>query len=327
MFVRFFLILGVLLPILLTARKVLTGPPSQYEAGPWLTGPLLAPSGHTMTYGHRNYEPYVFYTINKGNYDKNWKSHSIPHLMNLIMIPTFQFGVLPWMEVDFGTPFSYNNCRGHHDWHFDDFPFVIAFQLLMDQKDRWYPAIKLRLSANIPLGKYDHLNPKKNGTDIGGLGNWMPNIGLVFSRLFHFCGDHYLAWRFFLNYIIPIPTHVKGLSVFGGAPSIKHIKGTRGTVYLGNIFQVDQGLEYCLTKNWVLALDITYQHANRTRFSGHSPKGTKPIHGSSEQFTFAPAIEYNFNARIGVIAGPWFTIAGRNTSDFISWVFAVNIFQ
>lgn len=327
MIIKKILILLISVPIFLSARKVLIGPPSQYEEGPWLTGPLLAPSGHIMPYGHRNYEPYVFCTNNKGLYNKHWKSQPIPHLLNLIMEPTFQFGALPGMEIDFGTPFSYNHCHGQHDWRFNDFPLVIAFQLLMDHKDTWYPAIKLRLSANVPFGKYEHLNPKKNGTDIGGLGNWMPSVGLVFIRLFHFYDDHYLAWRFFLNYIIPPPMHVGGLSLYGGAPTINHIRGTRGTLYLGNIFQVDQGLEYSLTKNWVLALDITYQHSNRNRFSGHSPKGTKPTIGSSEQFTLAPGLEYNFNARIGVIAGPWFTIAGRNTPNFISWVFAMNIFQ
>ena len=31
-------------------------------AGPWLTGPLLAPAGRTIPAGHFNFEPYGFYS-------------------------------------------------------------------------------------------------------------------------------------------------------------------------------------------------------------------------------------------------------------------------
>ena len=44
------------------------------------------------------------------------------------------------------------------------------------------------------------------------------------------------------------------------------------------------------------------------------------------QLSLAPAIEYNFNENWGVIAGPWFTVAGKNSSAFIVGMLAINIY-
>ncbi|MES2122546.1 MAG: hypothetical protein V4492_07205, partial [Chlamydiota bacterium] len=80
-----------------------------------------------------------------------------------------------------------------------------------------------------------------------------------------------------------------------------------------------------------LALDIQYQHNNKTRFSGHKgrTRGVRNVVGgpSSEQFSLAPAFEYNFTYNVGLIAGCWFTVAGRNALEFASGVVAINIYQ
>jgi hypothetical protein len=41
---------------------------------------------------------------------------------------------------------------------------------------------------------------------------------------------------------------------------------------------------------------------------------------SSEQISFAPAIEYNFSSELGLIVGCWFTGWGRNSTQFRSGV-------
>ena len=40
----------------------------------------------------------------------------------------------------------------------------------------------------------------------------------------------------------------------------------------------------------------------------------------------APALEYNFSARIGIIAGAKVTVTGRNTTAVVIPVAAVNMF-
>lgn len=317
------------LPLLLHARKVIVES-VQIEKGPWLTGPLLSPSGHVIPFGHQNYEPYFYWTDNKRTYNSHWHTQNIPHYKTFLFQGTVQFGILPNTELDLSPQFAYNNTQGVHTWLVSDFPFALGFQALMDSPTTWVPAMKIRVGAVVPIGKYDRLDPKKVFTDVGGLGNWYPSLGVVFTYTFDYGNYHFLCWRTFFDYSIATPVRVHGLSIYGGAPSINGIKGTRGTVYPGNIFTAIQGFEYTLNLNWVLACDIQYQHFNRTRFSGHSPKGTKPKAPSSEQFSIAPALEYNFNANVGIIAGPWFTVAGRNsnlTFDFISWVLAINIYN
>lgn len=294
---------------------------------PWFTGPILTPSGHVVPQNHQNYEPYVYWTRANGSYDPHWKHLSAPIFNNVLYQMTMQFGVLPSTEFDAAPQFVYNKTQGQHMWRVSDLPLTLAFQLLYDQINTWYPGIKLRFAANAPLGKYDHLKPARLGTDIGGIGTWYPSVGIVLTHLYHITGIQYLSYRLFLNYSIGTPISVKGLSAFGGAPSIAGIKGTRGTVYPGNVFLVLAGLEYSLSQNWCLALDIQYQHTNKNRFSGYSPFGKKPIAPSKEFFALAPGIEYNWSSNFGVIAGPWFTVAGRNSQNFISYVIAFNCYR
>jgi hypothetical protein len=181
------------------------------------------------------------------------------------------------------------------------------------------PAVKLRLGVNVPLGKYQKLSPDKQGTDLGGSGNWLPSVGLVFGRLLHFTGIHFLSLRYLIAYGVPLPLGVKGINSYGGAVH------TKGTVYPGNVFLNLVGMEFSLTQRWVLACDFQYQHNNKNRFSGHSG-GKAPLAPSSEQASIAPALEYNWSNNVGVIGGTWFTLAGRNATKFMQWVIAINIY-
>jgi hypothetical protein len=90
------------------------------------------------------------------------------------------------------------------------------------------------------------------------------------------------------------------------------------------------GFEISLSQRWAIANDIQYVHTNKTRFKGRkgATRGVANRVGrpSSEQWSLAPAIEYNWSDDYGVIAGVWFTFAGRNTIEFTSGVIAVNIY-
>jgi len=318
------------IPSLIFARKTLEYGKLASEEGPWLTGPIVTPSSHVVPVGHQNYEPYLFWHQFKGVYNDHWRPVKTPLATSIQSQTLFQFGVLPATEIDIFPTFQYNNFMHKHDWRYSDTPVSISFQLLMDRPDAWWPAIKLRFGAIVPLGKYDRLDPKKKGTDLSGTGNWYPGISFVFGRLFNFGNYHFLALRFSAKYEFGTSLNVHGLSAYLGAPDIDGIKGTRGRVYPGYVLQFQQGIEYSITHNWAFALDIVYKHCNRTRFKGHTPPGSVVGYRSAELLSLAPAIEYNFNANVGIIFGPWFSVIGRNsnlTSNFISWVFAVNIFN
>ncbi|MBS0654041.1 MAG: hypothetical protein JSR39_11020 [Verrucomicrobia bacterium] len=286
---------------------------------PWFTGPLLAPSAHVVPAGHWNIEPYLFATTNYGHYGPNWHTTSIPKFFTANVEIPIQYGPVKPIDVEIVPQFSWNHVDGASQWVVNDLPLILDIQLLYDKPGKWWPAIKLTLKANAPIGKYQKLDPHKLGTDIGGAGTWNETIALVFSHLYHISGVHYYAPRLYIGYTVPNPVHVKNLNAYGGA------KGTRGKVYPGNTFVTILGMELSLTPHWALACDFQYQHSNKTRFSG---KATAPMGGpSSEQFSVAPAFEYNWNANIGIIAGAWFTFAGRNTTEFASGVVAFNIYK
>ncbi|HEX2583220.1 MAG TPA: transporter, partial [Chlamydiales bacterium] len=115
------------------------------------------------------------------------------------------------------------------------------------------------------------------------------------------------------QYAISSLVYVRGANAYGGDSS------TNGLVRPGNAVQLIVSFEYTLTQNWALALDTYYQHLNRSTFSGNSD-GKKVGAPSSEQFSLAPAIEYNFSKKLGIIGGVWFSVASRNTPQFISGV-------
>ncbi len=287
---------------------------------PWLTGPLLTPSGHVVPKGHWNIEPYLYVNVTTGIYDSQWNTISLPDNFYQYQSSTpFQYGFAKDWDFQFAAQWSYQHIKGASQWVLNDIPVLFDYQVYMDSYNGPWPAVRLALKFNLPVGKYQKLNPSKLGTDAGGSGNVNPTIAIVFSRLFHFTGKHFLSSRLYFGYAPPIPVHVKGLNVYGGG------KGTSGRAYPGSSYTTLLGLEYTLAQKWALAFDAQYVHQNRVRFSGRS---NDPIgRPSQEQFSIAPALEYNLSAYVGIIAGVWFTIAGRNTAEFTNGVIAINIYK
>jgi len=235
-----------------------------------------------------------------------------------------QIGVTPWMEIAFNPQTSYNRTQGVSSYVFNDFNVSLSFQAYKDSQAR-YPIVKFYLEETFPTGRYQHLNPEKLLTDAGGAGAYTTTVGVVLGQVHHFKGHHFFTWRFSPFYSISNWVSVKGFSTYGG------VKETRGKLRPGNSWGALHGLEYSLTQNWAFAADLYGFTDGKSRFSGN--QGTS-LNGSPAaigypaiiQFSAAPAIEYNFSPSLGIIAGTWFTIAGKNSSRFISGVISLNYF-
>src|SRR5262249_9767564 len=102
----------------------------------------------------------------------------------------------------------------------------------------------------------------------------------------------------------------------------------------GNSAVIDAALEYSMTRNWVLALDVAYERDANTHVWGLDrpasgavllPAAVELNSGTAHTWSLAPAIEYNFNSRVGIIAGAKLTVAGRNAAALLIPVAAVNI--
>ncbi len=310
--------------LLCACSSLLIADQTEQPSTPWLTGPLLTPSGHVIPNGHFNIEPYEYVTTNFAAYNPHWDSKSIHNIYNLITQVPVQIGMPCALDFTFTPQWAWNHTSGASHWVLNDMVFGFDYQLYAG-KALTSAALKLQIRANAPIGKYQKLNPKYKKMDIGGAGSWLPSIGVVFSDLVWFGGPYFFAPRLNVQYTFPTPVHVKNYNAYGGGHH------TRGKVFPGQSLLVQFGFEVTLSKEWAFANDFQYVHFNKTRFKGHKGKTdgvpNEVGYPSSEQFSVAPAIEYNWNAYIGIIAGAWFTFAGRNASDFASGVVAFNVYH
>lgn len=295
---------------------------------PWLTGPLLAPSSVTVPPGSFNIEPYIFATAYTGVYNEDWKAiSSSTFWANDFQVP-IQVGVLSWMDFQITPGFSWNYTEHKGNWALQDLPVVIDIQLYDNEftPGNWMPSVKLVLREIFPIGKYDRLDPAKLGTDAGGLGSWVTGVGLVFGKLTHIRGVHFLNTRLTIQYNIPSAVQLRGFNTYGGGI------GTRVNYFPGQNFFIDLGIEWTLAQRWALAIDLVAAYAAKPHFSGFA--GTNPDGSlasfptvSKIQYSIAPALEYNWSANWGVIGGAWLSVAGRNSPQFVSAVVALNYYR
>ncbi len=308
--------------VLLTALAYADeGPSAPSAPTPWLTGPLIAPTGTVIPYGHFTIESYLYCTTNSGTYNKDWHYVSSPHNF-FILNPQFlcYFGLTSWMDIKITPQFFYNTTSNQHSGGFGDFTVGLDFQLFDAGAKTNFPGIKFAVKETFPTGKYQHLNPKKLMTDQTGAGTYATIFNLVLYKVYHLgTGHHFLSTTYYASYTINIPITVRGFNTYGGG------FGTRGKVLPGNIFQATISFEYSLNQNWVIALDNVYTHTDHTEFFGALGRTSSGAQASvespsNEQISFAPALEYNFSSHFGICAGCWFTAWGRNSTAFISGV-------
>ena len=294
--------------------------------GPWLTGPLLTPSGHVIPKGYINIEPYVFYLVDTGIYDSNWNGKSTPDFTSNQYLLPICIGLTPWMDIEIQASATWQNFEGVSTLVFNDFELELEFQLLADTEHNTVPGIKVYVGESFPTGPYQKLDPDKLLTDSGGNGSLQTIVEFVVTNTFELPCCHYFTLR--ANpYVTPFSTtvHVKGFNTFGGSSD------TDAKVHLPTTWGLLVGMEYNLTQNWALAIDGQAIYETKQTFSG-SP-GTGPDGAiipldrpAGFQFSITPAIEYNISAEMGFVGGLWFTISGKNQPRFFGGAIAFNYF-
>ena len=287
---------------------------------PWLTGPLIAPHGTVVPYGEFNVKSYLYFTTKTGSYNENW--HTVSAQENFYSFNAqFQcfFGLTPWCDLNIIPQFLYNTTSNQQSFHPGDLTIGLDFQLMAADLTPYFPGIKFAVREIFPVGNFQYFRPRKLLTDQTGAGTFATQFDLVFYKEFHLRGLHWLSTTFSAQYTVSTPVNVHGFNAYGGG------FGANGKALPGNTFQGIVSFEFTLNQNWVLALDNVYTHTEETQFFG-SPgitfSGTFADVGkpSSEQLSFAPAIEYNFSSHFGIIAGCWFSALGRNSAEFRSVV-------
>lgn len=289
---------------------------------PWYTGPLLTPSASMVPPGYALLQPYLFFTDNYGAFNEDRERVDAPNRFSISPQPVFlEIGITPSVDTSIfmGTIASWQ--QGEFSGGFQDINIKLGF--LINKQGLYAPQAKFSIGQSFPTGAYNRLDPDNLGLDATGAGAWETSFTLTIAKLILWNTLHPVNTRISFGYTVSTPIKVENFNAYGGG------YGTRGTVHPGNSFSADLGIEVSINEPWVVALDMVYNCTNRTTFSGApgttTPRGPIPASvgsGFSDQLSFAPAIEYNFSDSMGLIGGFWFTVYGRNASNFISGIFS-----
>ncbi len=322
----------LLLPLSLAAQspqkveKELQDAQAQYQRAkemfnPWYTGPLVTPSANMMAPGGANIQPYLFINGAYAAFNKDRQSIALPHNTYGVQVTSgMLIGITPSVDLSI-TPGAIINWQEHHTGGgFNDVTSTLGF--LINRETLYVPAMKFTINETFPTGKYQNLSVNGLGLNSTGGGSFQTQFGFALSKLIWWIYDHPLNLRYFIGYTLSTPVHVKGFNTYGGGFH------TNGTVRPGNLLTTDLGIEWSFTRKWVLALDVVYTAQNSDKFHGKPgflANGAPASVGSpyNDNLSLAPAIEYNWNSNLGVLAGVQFSVYGQSSSNFAKGQFSV----
>lgn len=286
---------------------------------PWYTGPLIASDGSNLAPGFVNVQPYLFFKDTYGEYNKAWGHHSNPSTFTFKAEMYFQTGITKWLDVAIIANSFFKEKEGKTAFDVGDTSVEFGLQLLRGKDLTAIPYVRLIIEEVFPTGKYNNLNPTKEGIDATGSGSYETIFNLIFQKTVFWFTNHPIRWRTNAAYTYSTKVSVKNFNVYGGG------FGTRGKVAPGGVITGILAFEFSFNQRWVFAMDTVYVYARKTTFKGTpglTSEGTAASNstGSSDTTSLAPVLEYNFNENFGILAGSHFTIRKRNATKFTSGI-------
>jgi hypothetical protein len=299
----------------------------ELRADAWWTGPMLAPNAATLPRGHALVETYLYDLIDDGRLDTHGTHQAAPAEHDLGSLSYLLYGLTDRVSAGMIPRFGYNEPAGAAPSTapgVGDVTLQAGYGLSQYVDGREVPATQLVLQETVPTGRYDRLRRTSDGL---GAGAWTTALGLYSQDYFWMPNGRILRARLDLTYALSSTVGLRDASVYGTS------EGFRGRAYPGAAFTADAAAEYSLTRSWVLALDVVYQHNANTRLSGAvlptAPRAPSVAvaadSGWSYSIAFAPAIEYNWSSRFGALLGLRIIEIGRNTGASVTPAVAVNM--
>ncbi len=293
----------------------------------WWTGPMLAPSAATLPSGHMLIEPYLFDVMSDGRFDANGTRQSAPGQHDIGSLTYMLYGVTDRVTVGMIPRFVFNEPAGAANSSHPgvgDLTLQAGFGVTRFEDGHRTPAIAVVLDETLPTGRYQRLSRASDG--FGG-GAYTTALSVYSQDYLWMPNGRILRVRLDLTYSLSSSVGLHDASVYGTPV------GFSGRAYPGNSFTADAAAEYSVTRNWVLALDVVYEHQGETLVRGEvaPPAGGSgggrfsADSASLYALQLAPAIEYNFSSRIGVLLGVRLFAAGRNTTSSVTPALALNM--
>ncbi|BCT93500.1 hypothetical protein LYSHEL_25240 [Lysobacter helvus] len=281
------------------------------------TGPLVS-GAPSLPQGLFNIEPYLIYNHVDAYYDANGDRHSLAESSAgwHLAVPML-YGITDRLTIGAVlNAFHGDNAFGDGTTRMGDASVSVMYKFLQGQGAA-RPSLTAVFRQNLPIGKHDQmdLEPHDLTTGSGAATTTVGLHGQVYSTL----GGRTLRSRANLKYTLPYDgATVHGESVYAT------FAGFEGVADLQGGWQATTGFEYALDSRWVLAIDGVYERDFGVaigdadgRFVSKSPHAWR--------FSVAPAVEYHFNDNVGVIAGVFASLAGRNSSAVLAPQVAVNV--
>ncbi len=290
----------------------------------WFTGPLVAPSPAMTKAGVFAIEPYAIYADNTGAYNNGWEHYSVSNDLNQLQSETLlKYSITDRLSVQALPSFNYawnglTNSNGA-DLGMGDLPVELQYRINDENRKTGSPSVTVGLGMTFPTGDYNNLSNPLNGF---GSGAYTLKEELLFQSLFDTWGGHPMRVRWYGDVYEPLGNvPVQNISVYETS------QGFQGKANPGLTADWGIGIEYGLTQRWALALDLVQDYAAGFRLSGSNVAGNpaNAHSGSSTSIALAPAIEYNFSSRTGLIFGVEFSAAGRNTPSYIAPQIALTV--
>ena len=278
---------------------------SAMQSARW-TGPLLASTAETLPRGHFYTEPYFFDVISGGDHHPGSSGY-------------YQYGLADNFTVGFQPNFAMGVQGPDRSATIGDFKLLSQLRLTHFTPERRIPSIAVVLQEVIPTGKYDHLRPSRNGH---GSGSFATEIGLNVQHIILLNNDRLLRARFNFLQRFWHGGDVEDRSVYGTTV------GFRGHARPGAITTFIGAVEYSVTREWVLAFDVTRESDAKTKVRGRYGDGPllEQTFPSSHYVSFAPAVEYNWSDRGGAIFGVWVIPKGHNVPSSVTPAIAISRF-
>jgi hypothetical protein len=287
------------------------------HAGARFTGPLVS-GAPTLPAGVFNIEPYLIRNQLRGYYDQSGDRVSQDSDAGWHLALPMQYGALDWLTITAGLNALYgDNAFGDGTVRMGDASVGAMFKLAQGGGHA-KPSLTLAVRQNLPVGRHDRmeLEPHELTTGSGAATTALALHGQIYSTI----GGRTLRSRANLKWSLPYrEAAVHGQSVYG-TPA-----GFEGNLDLHGGWEATFGFEYALNPRWVLATDVLREYNRGFELTGATPVGAfANTQGSSWRTSIAPAVEYHFNDNVGLIAGVFLSVAGRDASAVVAPQVAVN---
>jgi len=306
------------------------GAPSSRQAleDAWWTGPLLASNAATLPQGHFYIEPYLFDSIPYAQLDSSGHAHAVAHANELGSLSYVNYGLTDRITIGMIPHFDYDWVAGGGSSAgvgVGDLTLQGQYRLTQFQPGHWLPTLSLNIQEALPTGRFDRL---QRPTDGFGAGAYTTTLSIYSQTYFWMPNGRILRTRLDLSYGFSDRVELEGVSTYGTQA------GFRGYANPGDSAYADLAFEYSVTRHWVAALDLWYEHNGNSRLFTTDPQFAGEVSlprlasqsGSGWEQIVAPALEYNWSTSLGIIFGARVIVAGRNQTATATPVAALSYF-